>query len=105
MDEQTLTALKGSIAKWEAIVAGTGEDHGQSNCPLCQTFDKTGLCECNGCPVANATGYPGCSNSPYNAWIALDPDRLLEPEDQEERDAAIGMLNFLRSLLPEDVIS
>lgn len=28
MDENTLTALKGSIAKWEGIVAGTIRDLG-----------------------------------------------------------------------------
>jgi len=38
MDAETMAALKGSIAKWEAIVAGAGKDFGASNCPLCRKF-------------------------------------------------------------------
>src|SRR5262245_41236356 len=33
MDDETLEALNGSIAKWQAIVGGTGEDEGAENCP------------------------------------------------------------------------
>ena len=38
MNRKTLTALKGSIKKWEKIVAGTGSDNGYQNCPLCALF-------------------------------------------------------------------
>jgi hypothetical protein len=38
MDAETLEALKGSIKKHENILAGTGRDKGQKNCPLCQMF-------------------------------------------------------------------
>jgi len=42
MDEKTLAALRGSISKWEGIVAGTMQDSGASNCPLCKKFRKKG---------------------------------------------------------------
>ena len=38
MDKATREALLGSIEKWERIVAGTGEDRGTLNCPLCTKF-------------------------------------------------------------------
>ena len=46
MNQATLTALRGSIAKWEHVVDGTGEENGARDCTLCQEFD-----DCEGCPV------------------------------------------------------
>lgn len=99
MDERTLTALQGSIAKWNAIAAGTGKDEGPLNCPLCQLFhpdyrtDKK--CGCEGCPIAMA-GYPGCTNGAYDDYcVAAD-----ENAKTAMHEAAIGELDFLKSLLP-----
>jgi hypothetical protein len=95
----TLTALRGSIAKWEAIVAGTGEDRGTANCPLCHMFyhwTSGGLGDCKGCPVMEKTGSSKCVNSPYDEIANLDPDEY----PAEYRIFAQRELDFLRSLLP-----
>lgn len=91
MDAKTLKALRGSIAKWQAIVNGTGEDMGINNCPLCKLFHRDG---CIGCPVMNKTGYPYCSKTPYDTFEILDPD------SPEKKAASVVELEFLKSLLP-----
>lgn len=88
-----LEALKGSIGKWERIVAGTGSDEGIHNCPLCQKFyvycESSYDIDCAGCPVAKKVGVSGCVDTPYREWTA-------------SRDLADAkrMLEFLKSLLP-----
>ena len=92
MDKKTLKALKGSIEKWEKIVAGTGKDEGPNNCPLCKLFNKIEGEEkyaCNGCPVKEETGQKYCWNTPYEVY---------EPNPTKKN--AIKELNFLKSLLP-----
>jgi hypothetical protein len=98
MDEKTLIALKGSIAKWEGIVAGTVKDEGQDNCPLCQQFIDEG---CVACPVMGVTGHSGCWGSPYDDYAALEEGYGSE-EYESVRDAAQAELDFLRSLLPDE---
>lgn len=113
MDARTLEALKGSIAKWEAIVAGTGVDHGQDNCPLCALFsdeeDANGD-SCDGCPVRQVTGFSSCFFTPYEQWAHLNYAKYIRtPYASKEwtantgdlRDAAQAELDFLRSLLPD----
>lgn len=109
MDERTLTALKGSIAKWEGIVAGTGKDDGPLNCPLCQLFHPDyrtdNLQYCKGCPVTIA-GFSGCSNDAYESFchaeeeFAFGEAKAGTPAERMHA-AAIGELAFLKSLLPE----
>jgi len=105
MKVKTLKALKGSIVKWEKIVAGTGTDDGCSNCPLCVLFhdssDEGIMCE--GCPVRGRTGRDGCSDTPYDDWY----DTKLAMEDVESNGLthkqtriAQAELDFLKSLLP-----
>lgn len=85
MNAETLTALRGSIAKWEAIVAGTGEDKGTGK----------------GCPVSEKTGKTHCDGSPYEQWSVWDG-----PDDYGEAIAiAQAEIDFLRSLLPPDELS
>ncbi len=95
MDTKTLTALKGSILKWEKIVEGTEECFGSSNCPLCFLFNNDsaryeGVC-CLGCPVAATTGKQFCRDTPFY---------------HHQRYPTIGNaqaeLDFLRSLLPTE---
>ena len=99
MDERTLTALEGSIKKWEAIVAGTGVDAGPKNCPLCQAFHEDFLSPdnkgngCRGCPVYEKTGEYGCGGSPYDAYEDTD-------DEEEKQYAAEQELEFLKSLRP-----
>lgn len=106
MDERTLTALKGSIAKWEAIVAGTGEDLGSDNCPLCAEFAEVDddYSACQGCPVYERTKRRGCGGTPYDdwsraCWLADLPRRAETPV---LKAAAQAELDFLRSLLPAE---
>lgn len=116
MTPETLAALRGSIAKWEAIVAGTGSDKGSTNCPLCVLFydvadpddDEHGLENCSGCPVRIETGDDNCGGSPYKSW-----SRLLRPsirfseagafaDTPKKIAAAQAELDFLRGLLPKE---
>jgi len=100
MDAETLEALKGSIAKWEAIVAGTGVDNGPENCPLCQRFrDATGRnVTCDGCPVAERVKETGCHGTPYYAYEEANCAGDLT--DEEMKPLAQAELDFLKSLLP-----
>lgn len=95
MDARTLKALKGSIAKWEAIVAGTGTDEGPRNCPLCVEFWGD---YCKGCPVRDKTGHHGCIGTPYAEWERADVTAATTPALVALAQAE---LDFLRSLLPE----
>lgn len=102
MDAETLEALRGSIQKWEKIVAGTGSNGGAYNCPLCLKFN-TALnggtkCRCFGCPVFAATGQHGCNGSPYERYEELEDDGDLNEEEMQE--VAEEELAFLKSLLP-----
>lgn len=110
MDERTLIALRGSIEKWEKIVAGTGEDLLADNCPLCKLFtdDEDAVVLCNGCPVRDASGFSCCVGTPWQKW-----DRNVGRWDQHQHRwtrfadtpelvaLAQAELDFLRSLLPE----
>ncbi len=91
MNSETLEALKGSIAKWEAIVAGTGFDNGADNCPLCGLFNNADDPEtdCDGCPVAEKSGHKYCGGTPYTKFVPWGGIKAAQEE-----------LDFLRSLLP-----
>lgn len=109
MDAETLEALRGSIAKWEGIVAGTMKDECSSNCPLCQKFnfsENPGMLRkdsCRGCPVMARTGHQFCDDSPYERYA--DMAEAIEDGDEdyseeEMRRVAQEELDFLKSLLP-----
>lgn len=107
MTPKALKALQGSIAKWEAIVAGTGHDAGPDNCALCQEFrhkNAGGGIICDGCPVKDATGEDGCADTPYDAYERADTryNAYEGAETRLERDKfASEELAFLQSLLPK----
>ena len=109
MNAKALEALKGSIAKWEAIVDGSGTDNGQKDCPLCQIFDQEPedpdeYEPCAGCPVAEETGMDGCSGTPYTSWRNSHPSLNFpyRVDTNEQRACAQAELDFLRSLLPPE---
>lgn len=101
MNKTTLKALKGSIAKWQKIVDGTGIDEGTKNCPLCKMFlhremidDRGYIVDdmCGGCPVAIATDYSAiCFGSPYGDYARTKTKRN-----------ATRMLRFLQRLVPPE---
>jgi hypothetical protein len=104
MDAETLVALHGSIKKWEAIAAGTGDSPGAQNCPLCAMFNW--VCNrdrpkgCKGCPVQEATGLGGCVGTPYQEYEDAE-------EDDDDNvgllhDIAVAEVDFLKSLLPSE---
>jgi hypothetical protein len=108
MDERTLEALKGSIAKWEAIVAGTGLDGASDNCPLCHIFhpDFSNV-ECDGCPVYERTDNRYCGNTPYVEWVKAGGRKgvTVSALGDAGKLAAQAELDFLRSLLPAEAVS
>lgn len=103
MDNKTLEALKGSIKKWEGIVAGTVDNKGAANCPLCQLFNtpnKWGQADqCVGCPIMAETGLMGCQDTPYSDYENAEDE---DPEDEDLQGIAEEELAFLKSLLPQD---
>ncbi len=101
MDERTLEALRGSVAKWQQIVDGEGMDLGTYNCPLCLEFyDGEESGDCDGCPVAAKTGTQYCNRTPYeDLELNMKPRETYTEVDVE---GARRELEFLKSLLPED---
>ena len=102
MDARTLKALKGSIAKWEGVVAGTTQGKGGDNCPLCKIFaaDKPLEYQCAGCPVFSRSGYRWCHATPYIAFAESCNSEGMA-STSPARQAARAELAFLKSLLPE----
>jgi hypothetical protein len=105
MDKETLTALKGSIEKWDAVARGDGYEWACKNCPLCKEHP-----ECDGCPVAE-NGFDGCNGSPYFEWddhqetahgkFTFKNKRKVVPGCAECARLALKEAAFLRSLLPK----
>ena len=102
MNAATLKALNGSITKWRKIVAGTGEDRGGANCPLCKLFNSPSSPKgCDGCPVREKTGSAWCRGSPYQAWLATNAGKSEGTAiTKHERALAQKELDFLISLRP-----
>ena len=97
MDDATREALLGSIEKWEGIVAGTGEDKGVLNCPLCTMYYHGG---CEGCPVAEKVENILCCGTPYENYVRACIYADSTPE--KITAAAEAELAFLQSLLPPE---
>jgi hypothetical protein len=108
MDERTLTALEGSIAKWAAIVGGTGEDNGVDNCPLCDLFinGDDDDSDCEGCPVALKVKERGCYGTPYTDWASHQRKGYemmpWKAATLYEKGLARAELEFLKSLRPQE---
>lgn len=98
MTARARKALKGSIRKWERIVAGTGIDKGGDNCPLCTQFanEKNGW-GCIGCPIAEHTGASDCARTPYSDW-SMSLGYMNTADTPERKKHAKRMLAFLKRL-------
>src|SRR3990172_5751461 len=104
-DRKTLAALKKSILHWGRLASGQvrrGEWIGPDHCALCKLFIAG---ECNGCPVAERTGYNYCDGTPYeivatyiDSCFCLDKKSILNSKGF--KSAARKELRFLKSLLP-----
>lgn len=64
ISQEVMTALNGSIEKWNKIANHGGVDRGINNCPLCELCNDT----CSDCPVYLKTGLDGCEDTPYSIW-------------------------------------
>lgn len=101
MNYKTLKALRGSIKKWEGIVAGTKEDQGPSNCPLCTMFYWQDN-DCQGCPVMERTGKPYCAGTPHLLWErSFKLSQPMKPYNDRTFRLAKKELAFLKTLLPK----
>jgi hypothetical protein len=108
MNAETRKALKGSIRKWEGIVAGTRLDEGTQNCPLCWKFQD--VTSCPGCPVAERSDKPHCMDTPHDKWVehhyighnseACLPLGTYLSSCKECQKLAKMELDFLKSLQP-----
>ena len=101
MNKRTLTALKGSIAKWTKVATDRKHDCGIDDCPLCKLFyapaDK-----CRGCPVSAKTGVGGCRCTPWQDWALAFPwNAVRRATTPALRKLARAELRFLQSLLPK----
>lgn len=103
---ETLTALKESIAHWERNVAAERSEDasaGVDDCALCGLFF---LRRCAGCPIAENTGSTFCNGTPYQEAEKAFERWYASPTSPEAKAefvrAATAMLDFLKSLLPED---
>lgn len=117
MNEPELTALKGSIAKWEGIIAGTTRDQRGTNCPLCKAApfreavdDEPQGEDCLGCPVYEKTGFGECIKTPYMQWA---DHQVFSHNNKGEAmiiqcptclELAQAELAFLKSLLPQESV-
>lgn len=121
MDEKVIEALMGSIAKWQAIVDGTGVDRGADNNPLCHIFHGAfrtdGIEECDGCPVKEVTKQDGCQGTPYQDYWRAKQKHLVAkflgaentPQAQnvlaEAHQHAQRYLDFVKGLLPKGTVN
>lgn len=105
MNPTTLQALCESIEHWTRLATGTRkscEFVGVKDCALCQLF-YTGYSpnSCVGCPVMQATKQRFCKNSPYKDASKAS---YFGYNSVEFKEAAQRELDFLKSLLPPEVV-
>ncbi len=87
--------LDESIEQWECIVQEPDdafyEEEYFHECPLCEAFPT-----CNGCPIQEATGLDGCSDTPYYQTRVSEADDICDKAATAENDEA--MLDYLIDL-------
>lgn len=104
MKPEVLEAIRGSVAKWEGIVNGSGVDEGVDNCPLCAMFYEG---NCDGCPVRAKTKLSGCKNTPIEVWRQLwlthfrKDQRRFYAETPISLEIAKAVVQFLKNLLED----
>ena len=92
MNKDELTALKESIEHWERLKTGEDTNVGSDSCALCNYTRGDGLTvNCDKCPIMRKTGHDSCDGTPYNDYYF-----------NRTTENAQRMIDFLKSLLPED---
>lgn len=110
MNRTTLAALKKGIRKYEKLsFLNSPEkilhtDIKSTGCALCQLFvDNAGTCM--DCPVAIATGFPLCVNTPWTDILSIQNQMRSGCAERINaflwRKACKREAEFLKSLLPE----
>ena len=68
--KQKLTAIKGSIKKWDMVSHLETDGDRRSNCPLCTLYWAKGLTasRCCDCPIYEKTGEVECRGTPFYKW-------------------------------------
>ncbi len=84
LSKVTMSALNGSILKWEKIFRGLDQDNGTENCPLCQLFYGN---DCLNCPIANDTGAQYCEETPHT-------DYALTVHEEYEYGQSYTVINY-----------
>lgn len=105
MSPSTLSALRSSIAKWEANAQVTSIFDAKifaSSCPLCSLFLDL---DCVGCPVYETTGCEQCKDTPWelamwSRWKLARDKSTPSPSLASFHTAAKREVAFLKSLLP-----
>lgn len=101
MDTKTLAALKASIAHWQENLAkakaGERFETGPGECALCHLFFFYN--DCNGCPVKEKIGQPGCVTTPYEDVLVAVMGYENAPDLIKSCEAEV---KFLQSLLPPE---
>ena len=78
--------------------SGRAVDAARADCALCQMFfKKNGTCE--GCPVANFTGFNHCEGSPYKPLSHFANGNKHDPRFKK---AAAKFRDWLKQLPVED---
>ena len=117
MDEKTKVALDACIEKWKLNLLAMAPDQAhiyKDTCALCTIYYNTEPPYCKGCPVAERSGYYGCTGTPWmecrstyldwkNYYIsALTSGRSDDPHVDRYRGlfraAAQKEIDFLESL-------
>lgn len=105
MKPEVVEAIRGSIAKWEGIINGSGVDEGTDNCPLCAMFLAA---QCSGCPIRDKMGKSYCRGTPIEVWRELSLKHFGKSEKRfyaatpVSLEIAKTVLQFLKNLLPEE---
>ena len=99
--------LEESLEKWQNILRSRNAclDEGTADCPCCaewfHTYGEDGE-TCNGCPIRDFTGLPGCAGTPYTEFVsaAADVDESMGPFWNDDVESAVNAeITFLGNLI------
>ena len=101
--ERVQEACDQAVQKWERVVKyvtdhpdmpGVMAEGGARDCTLCDLFNIDGA-SCEGCPIKEFTGQPGCQDTPYDQWIMV---RFYKGRGELKLERATAELQFIRQI-------